>query len=306
MHVSDHALRCFLALAETGQFTAAAERCHLTQSALSQMISRLEERVGVRLFDRGNRSATLTDAGRRFVVSARRIALELDHALEDLRDVANLRTGHVSMAVVPSLAGTWLPGVLHDFRGQYPGVGVQLHDVSSVRCNELVQQGVVDIALNSLPGRPGELQARHLFDEPMYVVCALDHALAKRRSLSLQALRGARLLQLNGMSGMLVRTANGLEMAQQVLLKAGVVNTGLEVNNLSTLAGLVAAGFGVCLSPEASLPQFSLLPTVAVRLQSHSMVRPIYCTHRKSRELSPAAVAFCDILFSHPMPGQRH
>ena len=93
MHISDHVLRCFLALVDEGQFTVAAEQCHLTQSALSQMISRLEERVGVLLFDRDSRSVTVTSEGRRLAETARRITSDLDRAIADLRDIATLQNG---------------------------------------------------------------------------------------------------------------------------------------------------------------------------------------------------------------------
>lgn len=305
MHLSDHVLRCFLKLADTRQFTVAAERCHMTQSALSQMISRLEDRVGVKLFDRDSRTVTLTAEGRRLADSARRITAELDHALADLRDLATLQTGHVALAVVPSLAVTWLPGVLRSFRLQHPGVRLQLHDVSSVRCLELVQQGVVDFALNSQPGTPSEVSAELLFEESLYVVCPPDHPLAGEAMVSARQLRGLKFLHLQGTSNMLVRTAKGLEGARAVLQEAGVVDTGFDVGNLATLAGLVAAGLGVCLSPESSLQQFSLLPTVPVKIQPRLMSRPIYFIHRKAQALNPAALKIRALLYEHPHPCQR-
>lgn len=278
----------------------------MTQSALSQMISRLEDRLGVKLFDRDSRSVTLTAEGRRLVDSARRIMAELNHALADLRDVASLQTGHVALAVVPSLAVTWLPGVLRDFRLQHPGIRLQLHDVSSVRCLELVQQGVVDFALNSQPGTPSEVNAELLFEESLYVVCPPDHPLAGEDTVSAKQLRGLKFLHLQGTTSMLVRTAKGLEGARAVLAGAGVVDTGFDVSNLATLAGLVAAGLGVCLSPESSLSQFSLLPTVAVKIQPRLMSRPIYFIHRKAHALNPAAQKILGLLHEYPHPYPRH
>jgi len=102
---------------------------------------------------------------------------------------------------------------------------------------------------------------------------------------------------------MLVRTSKGLKPARQVFQEAGVEDTGFDVNNLATLAGLVAAGLGVCLSPETSLPQFSLLPTVAVRISPKMMTRPMYLIHRKNRSLSPAANQMREMLIKHPHSG---
>ncbi|WP_342133429.1 LysR family transcriptional regulator [Hydrogenophaga sp. OTU3427] len=303
MHISDHVLKSFLVLAETGQFTVAAELCHMTQSALSQMISKLEDRVGVLLFNRDSRSVTLTAEGRRLAETARRVTSELEQVLTDLHDVATLQTGYVALAVVPSLAVMWLPKVLGLYRAFHPRVQIQLHDVSSVRCLELVRQGVVDFALNSQPGTPHEVEAELLFDEALYVVCPPDHPLAAASMITPRMLQRVKFLHLQGTGNMLVRAGKNLRPARQVFQEAGIEDTGFDVNNLATLAGLVAAGLGVCLSPETSLPHFSLLPTVAVRISPKMMTRPIYFIHRKNRELSPAALKMREMLIEHPHLG---
>lgn len=301
MHLSDHSLRAFLVLADAGQFTLAAEKCNMTQSALSQLVSRLEERLGVLLFHREPRSVTLTAEGIRLVDTARRVTADLDQVTADLRSAATLQLGYVSLAAVPSLAVTWLPRVLGFYRAQHPGVRLQLHDVSSVRCLELVRQGVVDFALNSQPGTAHEATAELLFEEPLYVVCPPGHPLAAEALVTRRMLRGVQFLHLQGTGNMLVRTGvKSLRPARQVFQEAGVVDTGFDVNSLATLAGLVAAGLGACMCPETALPQFSLLPTVAVRISPKVMTRPIYFTSRKNRELGPAASAMRQIIFEHP------
>lgn len=301
MHISDHALRCLLALADTGQFTAAADRCHLTQSALSQLISRLEERVGAALFNRDARSVTLTNEGRRLAESARRIVNELELAISDVRDISTLQAGYVSMAVVPSLSVMWLPQVLRRFHGEHPAIRLQLHDESSVRCHELVRQGSVDFALNSQPSSH-DVRADLLFDEALYVVCPTDHPLARSKTASAKQLAGVRFLHLKGTEKLIVRTSSGQQAARSVLHAAGVIDTGFEVNNMATLAGLVASGLGVCLAPETSLPLFSLLPTKAVKISHTFMSRQIFFVHAKGRGLSPAAQKMREFLFEGRRP----
>jgi LysR family carnitine catabolism transcriptional activator len=305
MYISDHVLKSFLTLAETGQFTVAAEQCHMTQSALSQMISKLEERVGVPLFHRDTRSVTLTAEGKRLSETARRVILDIDQMMNDLRDVATLQTGYVALAVVPSLAVMWLPKILGLYRAAHPRVRVELHDVSSVRCLELVRQGLVEFALNSQPGTPHEVEANLLFEEALYVVCPLGHPLASVNEVTPRMLAKVKFLHLQGTGNMLVRTGKSFKPARQVFQEAGIEDTGFDVNNLATLAGLVAAGLGVCLSPETSLPNFKLLPTVAVRISPKMMTRPIYLIHRKNRELSPAAKKLQKMLIDNPHLGLK-
>lgn len=304
MHISDHVLRCFLALVDSGQFTVAAEQCHITQSALSQMISRLEERVRVKLFDRDSRSVTLTLEGRRLAETARRITLELDRAITDLCDIATLQAGHVSLAVVPSLAVMWLPKILQEFHSLHPGVRLQLHDMSSVRCLGMVRQGTVDFAINSQPGTPHEMDAELLFEESLYLVCPPDHPLAGKKIVTARDMRGVKFLHLQGTDSMVVRTAKGMRGARHAFQEAGVVDTGFEVGSLATLAGLVAAGLGVGLAPETSLPQFSLLPTMAVRISPQMMTRPTYFVSQKGKTLSLAAQRMRSLLFERPHLGR--
>ena len=299
MHISDHVLRCFLAVADTGQFTQAAEQCHLTQSALSQLISRLEERLGVLLFHREPRSVTLTSEGQRLAETARRVLAELNQVVADFRDITQLHTGSVSLAAVPSLSVMWLPKLLSLFSSQHPGVRLRLYDQSSVRCLELVRQGAVDFALNSQPGTQHEMDAELLFEESLYLVCAPDHPLSRVKEVTPADLRGVRFLHLQGTDDMMVHTPSGLRGARHVFSEAGVIDTGFEVSNLATLAGLISSGLGVGLAPETSLAQFSVLPAHAARISARMMTRPIYFVYPKGRALTHAAIAMHALLLKN-------
>lgn len=292
MTISNRVLQAFLVLAEVRKFTVAAERCHMSQSALSQLIARLEDRVGVRLFERGTRSVSLTPEGERLVVSAKRITSELETALGDLRAIATLEQGHVSMAVVPSLAAYWIPQILRQYRQQFPKIRLHLHDASSARCHEMVRQGMVDFSLSSQPGVPGEVDAELLFEEALHIAFPPGHPLASRQTMGLQDLAGVEFIHLHGTNQMLVRTGADIRLAKQVLTEAGIVDVGLEVGNMATQAGLVAAGFGACLTPKSSLPHFESLGIHPVQLETADIVRPIYFSKPKGASLSVASTEF--------------
>lgn len=272
----------------------------MTQSALSQMIAKLEERVGVRLFERGTRSVRLTPEGDRLVVSAKRITAELATAISDLHAIATLETGIVSFAVLPSLAAFWIPEMLRQYRDKFPRIRIDMHDVSSARCHEMVRKGLVDFSLSSQPGVPGEVDAELLFEEPLYIACAASHPLAKKQGLTLSDLRGLEVLHLLGTNSMLVRAGKDVKQAKQVLIDAGVVDSGLEVEHMSTLAGLVAAGLGACLTPGLSLPQFSSEKVRCVGLRRDALVRPIYFSKPHGTSPSLAAIEFQKLLRHYP------
>lgn len=263
--------------------------------------------MGLALLHRDARSVTLTGEGHRLAESARRIVNELDLALTDLRDICILQTGSVALAAGPSLAVMWLPNVLRRFHARHPGIRLQLqlHDESSVQCHELVRQGIVDFALNSQPGTPHAMPAERLFEEPLYVVCPPEHALAGRALVSAGDLAGVRFLHLKGTDKMIVRTRKGQQTARNVFHAAGVVDTGFEVNSLVTLAGLVASGLGAGLAPETSLPLFQLLPTQAVRIDPQMMRRQIFFVHAKGKTPAPAAASMRELLFEESGVGRQ-
>lgn len=300
MRLSDGVLRAFVALAETGQFTLAARQCHMTQPALSQLIGRLEQHLGVYLFERGARRAQLTVEGERLLPTARLVLRELDAVRRDLRAYAELERGHVSVAVVPSLAAFWMPDVLKPFHARHRKVGIRLIDASSERCAALTRQGDVDMAVSSQPGSDEEVESELLFEEPMYLAVPADAVrLAAGPLLRLADLRGVEMVNLHGLRKMLVRTAVGYGYANDVLSEAGIVDSGLEVEQVSTQAGLVAAGLGACLVPACSLEQFAKPDIVASRLDPGDIVRPVYLSRRRGSRISEAARALAQGILEH-------
>lgn len=158
-HLSTRQLDAFLALAEQRNFTRAAAQCHLSQPAFSALIRALEDDLGLRLFDRSTRHVDLTGEGQNFLESARRIRGEITAALAAVRDAATLQRGRVAVALLPSLAAGWLPGVLAAYRSAYPGIEIDIADVLSEPCIERVASGKADFALAAIRADTPELQA---------------------------------------------------------------------------------------------------------------------------------------------------
>ena len=304
MRLSDSVLRAFIALVETGQFTTAARQCHMTQSAMSQLIGRLEQHFGVYLFERGAHRAQLTMEGERLLPTARLVLRELDAVQRDLRAYAELEHGHVSVAVVPSLAAFWMPHVLKPFHARHRKIGIRLIDASSEHCAALIRQGDVDMAVSSQPGNDEEVESELLFEESMYLAAPADAVqLPTGLLLRLADLRGVEMIHLHGLRKMLVRTAVGYGYASDVLSEAGIVDSSLEVEQVSTQAGLVAAGLGACLVPACSLEQFAKSDIIVSQLDPRDIVRPIYLSRHRSSRSSEAAQAFAESIREHVRHG---
>lgn len=282
MNLSGRLIDAFLALEETKRFAIAAERCYVSPSAFSQMITRLEAQVGARLFDRDTRNVALTPEGEIFSQGAHRIAAEINSSLTELRDRAQFTMGRVTIAAPPSMAASWLPEQMALFRQAYPGIALRLDDVVSDRCLNLIAHGDVDFGLNAQQGNQLEFESHLLFNERMYLVCRTEDPWANLKEVKLKELRNQEFIQT-------VRTGSVWQQTQPMLSAAGIHDSGLEVSHFSTLAGLIVNGFGISIVPQFAV-QLCRQPGLATVLVSdRKAFRPIYMVKRRHRSLSVAA-----------------
>lgn len=277
-------LAAFLALAETRHFTRAAERSHLSQSAFSQRIARIERAAGVALFQRSTRHVALTPEGAAFAEEARRIQQDLRQAVAHLRDLATRRTGKVAVAALPSVAAVWMPQVIARYRERNPLVRLQLFDTLAQGAVELLRAGTVDLAITA-GGDLREFELAELKQERFHLVCPKSHALAGKRGVSLAQLAGEEVLHL-------ARTSSVRQRLDAATQSAPLGRPGaLEVEHLATLAALVAQGLGVSVVPELTLFHFRRAGLAAVPVRDKALVRPILLARRKGEALSVAAQA---------------
>lgn len=288
INVSTRVLRALIALDDLRHFSLAAERCNVTQPAFSQMIAKLESDVGLRLVDRDRRRVSLTDEGERLVATARRIVAELDDIGSDLRDRASLGKGRVAVATSPPFAAHWLPALIAQFQSRHPGVRIELFDELPPRCLELVRERKADFAIVSAPGPLAGLQYRVLLNESFVLACPADHRLASRKRVVLGDLEGVRLIRY-------ARTGS-LGQYLEISMRGVPVEDVMEVQQLTTVAGLVAAGLGVSVVPGIALPFFDRSRVALVPVVSPGLERPIHIVWRTSRVLGPAPQAFVDLL----------
>lgn len=162
--------------------------CHLSQPAFSALIRSVEQTVGLKLFDRSTRHVVLTREGERFLQSAERLAAEFAACERAMRDTAQLAQGHVSVALLPSLAAGWLPEVLKVYTARHPGVQLGVLDVLSEPCIAAVANGDADFALAAIRVDTPDLKAEPFCSDGFYMVCPGDHPLADKVELSLEDL----------------------------------------------------------------------------------------------------------------------
>src|SRR3954469_19198405 len=181
-------MRYVVAVADEGGFQRAAERLHMAQPPLSRQIRGLARELGVRLFDR--RPTRLTEPGRVFVESARKVLADADGLVEATRRAGRGETGGVRLGYVPSAAHEPLPRLLAAMAEERPGVRVDVREAWSAELDLALREERVDVGLaRGLSGRDGDARET-LGSEPLVVVLGERHPLAGRDEVHLRDLRG--------------------------------------------------------------------------------------------------------------------
>jgi DNA-binding transcriptional LysR family regulator len=292
-NVSTRQLEAFINLAEQRSFTRAASLSHLSQPAFSALIRSLETAVGARLFDRTTRSVELTAEGQVFVDPARRLLVDAARAFGDMREHAARRRGRVSVAVLPSLAAGWMPAVLARFHAKYPGIELDVADVLSDVCIQRVRSGSADFALASTRADSAELQAEPFCTDNFHVVCRRDHPLASKRRLKLADLAPYPIVQL--------ARSSSVRQCLEAAIYPAQLQTVMELDQLSSVAGMVRAGLGLTVVPTLTLFHFDSPELATKPLDAPELHRQIFIVQRRDRSLSMAAQALHEeVLASRP------
>ena len=242
-------LATFVAVAEEGSFTRAADRLHVVQSAVSAGVRKLENELGATLFDRSTHSVKLTDSGRALLPEARATLA----AAQAARDAVDEARGGVRGTVVlgtmqaQGMRAIDLAGVLVAFRAEHPGVEVTIrHSGGSSEMTREVREGRLDLAFVALPGgAPPGVELIPLASEPIMLAVAAGHPLAKSTDVELQALRDATLVDLP--AGWGIRMAVDRSFAA-----AGLTRTiTYEVNDTATMVEFISTGLAIGLLPPS-------------------------------------------------------
>jgi LysR family hydrogen peroxide-inducible transcriptional activator len=239
-----HQLRYFVAVAQAGNFSRAAERCHVSQPSLSQQILKLERRLGQPLFRRLGRRAVLTDAGRMLLDRAMSILADVDDAERRLRAGDQAGIGRLAIGAIPTIAPYLLPPILRAFVRRCPRVELIVREDVTDQLVAAVVEGELDLALVALPIADDHLQAEPLFAEPLLLAVPPRHKLARRRRVTVRDLAGERFILLGEMHCLGEQVLNfcrAHECQPQIACRSA---------QIATIQSLIALGQGVSILPE--------------------------------------------------------
>ncbi len=239
-----HQLRYAIAVAQTGNFSRAAESCHVSQPSLSQQIKKLEKELGEPLFERLRRQTKLTHAGEAFVERAIRILDEVAAAGREASDSHALVRGKVVIGVLPTIAPYLLPRVISRFGKAFPGVEVIVQEDTTARLQKLSLAGEVDLAIASLPIQDPRFEVMRLFSEELLLAVPTGHHLGKKRTVTAGDLESERFILMKEghcLGDQVLRFCTRRDFNPRVSCRSA---------QIETILSLVKAGLGISLIPQ--------------------------------------------------------
>ena len=299
-------LRYIVAVANEKSFGRAAQRCYVSQPALSVAIQKLEEELGTRLFERGKSEVTVTPVGERIVEQAQKVLEEAAQIREIAQAGRNQLVGMLRLGVIHTVAPYLLPDLIPALRAKAPEMPLEIEENLTENLEPALKTGRIDAAIVAFPFASHGIVTEFLYEEPFQVVVPLGHRWAKRKAVHPDELADEHAILLNV----------GHCFRDQVLDACPELNRAeahvTRTNSLETVRNMVASGLGVSVLPRDALtPRYHSLLVVPVPFARPVPTRRIAIAHRKSFPRPEAiaairdAVAVCRAAGERPRHGER-
>lgn len=281
-------LQYFLAVARVEHVTEAARSLHVTQSSLSKTIQRLEEDLGVPLFDRIGRRLRLNEFGSSFLRRAERALFELEQGKKEISDLSSPENGTLKLAVTTA---SKLPNILREFRKKRPHIQFHVQMLTTQEMVTLLHRGEVDFCLSSPPIQGDDIECQIVFIDPILVAVPKGHRLAERSSVSLTELRDEWFVGVK-------RGYGTRDLVDAVFKSVGFEPRYVyEGDEPARLSALVEAGIGLAFIPSTARNPREQIHYLQV--EGHDMLREIALLWHRSRYISRAALEFREVVLEY-------
>ncbi len=285
-------LRYVVAVAEEQNFSRAAERCHVTQPSLSQQIINLEKDLGHKLFHRLGRNAVLTEAGKAFLLRARRILLEVDDATREIKD-SNTLDRRIRVGAIPSLAPSLFPQILALCRNRFPNLQIETRENFRDDLIAEVLNGVLDLAIVALPVAEPNLSVEPLISEPLMLVVGKNHPLASKPKVSIEDIKLQPFIVMGSASTLTsdIQRFCGDNQFEPIITH--------RLAQITTVKALVAQGEGITIMPLGTISAEDRTRIVTKPLESRKPSRDLGVIRHQMRYQSHGVEQFLTVLRSH-------
>ncbi len=270
-------LEYVVAIANNGSFGAAAEKCFVTQPTLSMQIQKLEEELGMRLFDRSRKPVVATDTGKAIIEQARRTLSESKKIREIANDSQEKIEGELRIGVIPTVAPYLLPLFLVEFVKKYPQLRVSISENNTEQIVNKLKEGSLDAGILATPLEESQIRERPLYYEAFVAYLHVGHHLAKHTTVKTEMLHGEDIWLLD--EGHCLRTQI-LNLCQHTT--RAMPNLNYQTGSVETLKRIVEITGGLTILPELAIKEYGPIQLDSVRyFRSPEPVREIsLITHR--------------------------
>lgn len=293
-------LRYAVAVAQMRNFRRAAEKCFVTQPALSLAIQKLEDELGVQLFERSRTEVTLTPIGARIVEQAQRVLEEAARVPEIAKQGRDQLAGTLKIGIIYTVAPYLLPELIPVLHRKAPNMPLEVEENLTANLDLLLRNGRIDVAILALPFEVPAVNTLPLYDEPFVVVVPKDHAWSKRASIRSEELSSEKVLML----------ASGHCFSNQVVESCPELHKeGREVlqgNSLETIRNMVASGLGITVLPaSAEGPRYRSPLLKVIPFKAPPPSRRIALAWRKSFAREKVIEVLADAIHATRIPGAK-
>lgn len=284
-------LQYFQTVARLQHFTRASEALMISQPALSRSIARLEEELGVPLFERQGRTVSLNRYGQIFLKRVNRAMQEISEGQQEIQNLVDPSNGTISLGFIHSQGSNLVPDLLGLFYKRCPNVKFQLYQNTTNKILEQLKDAEIDFCFCTKPASYEEIQWKQLLTEELFVIVPKEHKLSKRSDIKLNELVDESFISFKK------ELALG-EITERLFKEAGFTpHVTFEGEEIGTIAGLVAAKLGIAIIPH--IKGLDMTEIVQLRVSEPLCQRVIGMAWVKGRYLSPAAKRFKQFVLAH-------
>jgi DNA-binding transcriptional LysR family regulator len=283
-------LRLFLALAEEGSVSRAAERCHVTQPTASMQLKELSLSVGLPLYEVIGKKVHLTEVGKELAQTARVILGEWGAFSQTVDRMKGLSRGHLRVAVV-STAKYFIPRILGQFCQSYPEIDITFDVLNRNGVVELLRENRLDVAVMSVPPSDLDVEAEIFCQNPLIAICPLQHALAKKRRVSLQQFVDQPLI--------MRELGSGTRMVSDRFFAKHAVKPRIKLSlgSNEAIKQAVAGGLGCSILSKHSFVSERVESEIAIlNVEGFPLHSQWFIVYGRGKKLSPIAMVFRNYL----------
>jgi DNA-binding transcriptional LysR family regulator len=279
-------LEYFMAVSKELHFTRAAEKLNISQPALSEQIKRLEDEVGIPLFDRIGKKIALTEAGKILLNHSQSVFFEIEQAGLALQDLNELQRGKLTIGSLLTCVSYLLPPAIIKFKQLYPNVKLSVHGLKTSDIKKGLLENELDLGITFLPVEEKEFDAMPLFTEELSLAVPSSHPLAHLKEVDMKTLEKVPTI-------LLPESYYLRQLIDTYSRELGfTLNPALEMTTLESLIHMVSEGVGITILPEPYLDTLNNPYVVKVKLINPILQRKIGIIYRKNKFICATTQTF--------------